>query len=152
MSLFHCTFFRIPPVGELKTVVPAREETSKISFRLSQQNPTNKNIEAAVQAKTNGRLTIDADDIIAAIEREVPPDHQQAFVPLFKRRPPSQLEAGKTRLGTDFKSYFPVQHQSVVANLLGEPASLPALESATTSHRGLGYHVNSEEATKDDLQ
>lgn len=66
------------------------------------------------QAKTNGRLTIDVDSIIAAIEKEIPPDHKtETFIPLFRRRP-QQPQESRPKLGNDFKKFFPLLHQPVL--------------------------------------
>jgi len=107
--------------------------------------------QSTVQAKTNGQLTIDADEIIAAIEKEIPPDYQkqQIFVPLFRRR----LAPDRPKLGTDFKTFFPVQHQPAL-NLMEDPGSLPALTNVVNTHRGFGYHEEEDKppAAIDDLR
>ena len=74
------------------------------------------NADLTPHAKTNGRLTIDADSIIAAIEKEVPPDYKtDAFVPLFQRRKPdSESTTNRPKLGNNFKTYFRSTHHQPI--------------------------------------
>jgi hypothetical protein len=55
-----------------------RKDDGKVSFKIGAVEKNNaKSVQSEMtQAKTNGRLTIDVDSIIAAIEKEVPPDHK----------------------------------------------------------------------------
>ena len=92
------------------------------------------------QAKTNGRLSIDVDSIIAAIEREVPPDHvskESHFVPLFKRRPQNSNGRLPT-LGNNFKEFFPPNHQAAPLDLQSSAPSPPP--AIVNTFRGFGYH------------
>jgi hypothetical protein len=97
----------------IKTEVFKKDE-GKVSFKIGTSDKNLKTGQEFTQAKTNGRLTIDVDSIIAAIEMEVPPDHKtETFVPLFRRRP-QQSNDSRPKLGNDFKKFFPLTHQPVL--------------------------------------
>ena len=92
--------------------------------------------------KTNGKPALNADTIIAAIEKEVPPDYKsEVFVPLFRRRP---LEnTGKPKLGVNFKTYFQPKYEPI----LQDPDSADATPLVIiNTHRGLGYQDKENEA------
>ncbi|KAK4025230.1 hypothetical protein OUZ56_014305 [Daphnia magna] len=111
-----------------------KKDEGKVSFKIG---TSERNLKASgtefTQAKTNGRLTIDVDSIIAAIEKEVPPDHKaETFVPLFRRRP-QQSQDSRPKLGNDFKKFFPLTHQPVLDL---EPASPTKV---VHTFKGLGF-------------
>ncbi|KAI9562558.1 hypothetical protein GHT06_010011 [Daphnia sinensis] len=111
-----------------------KKDEGKVSFKIG---TSERNLKASgtelTQAKTNGRLTIDVDSIIAAIEKEVPPDHKaEAFVPLFRRRL-QQSQDSRPKLGNDFKKFFPLTHQPVLDL---EPASPTKV---VHTFKGLGF-------------
>ncbi len=112
-----------------------RKDDGKVSFKIGAVEKNNaKSVQSEMtQAKTNGRLTIDVDSIIAAIEKEVPPDHKtETFVPLFRRRPQQE---SRPKLGNDFKKFFPPTHQPVL-DLEPGSASPPTI---VNTFKGLGY-------------
>lgn len=95
-------------------------------------------------SKTNSKPTIEADTIIAAIEKEVPPDYKsEVFVPLFRRRP---LEnSGKPKLGVNFKTYFQPKYEPILQDPDSAAADATPLVIVNT-HRGLGYQDKENEA------
>ena len=87
-----------------------------MSFKIGASERNLKTGPEFTQAKTNGRLTIDVDSIIAAIEMEVPPDHKtETFIPLFRRRP-QQSNDSRPKLGNDFKKFL--EHQVCETEIL----------------------------------
>lgn len=126
---------------------PQKEQVSKkdevkVSFKIMPSEKVTKNGPELPQAKTNGRLTIDVDSIIAAIEKEVPPDHKtETFVPLFRRRP-LQSNDSRPKLGNDFKSYFRPTHQPVL-DLEKDQPSPPAI---VNTFKGFGYEEKEKES------
>ena len=136
--------------GDIKTTEPSvaiKKEETKISFKLVDRSASSaltstKLTSENIHAKTNGKLTIDADSIIAAIEKEVPPDYKsEVFVPLFRRRP---LEnSGKPKLGVNFKTFFQPKREAI----LQEPQDSDAAPLViVNTHRGLGYQDKENEA------
>ena len=98
------------------------------------------------QAKTNGRLTIDVDSIIAAIEKEVPPDHKtETFIPLFRRR---QQQDTRPKLGNDFKKFFPPTHQPILDLELGSNSP----PTVVNTFKGLGYQEKEDTPTPTPVQ
>lgn len=117
-----------------------------MSFKISTVSERNaiKAVTELNQAKTNGRLTIDVDSIIAAIEKEVPPDYKtETFVPLFRRRP-APSEDSRPKLGNDFKKFFPLTHQPAL-DLEAVPSTPPP--AIVNTFKGLGYQEKEDSTT-----
>ncbi|XP_057368097.1 uncharacterized protein LOC130689103 [Daphnia carinata] len=131
-----------PTVEKANLADQKREDTykkdeGKVSFKIG---TSERSLKASgtelTQAKTNGRLTIDVDSIVAAIEKEVPPDHKtETFVPLFRRRPQQE---SRPKLGNDFKKFFPPTHQPVLDL---EPASPTKV---IHTFKGLGFQEKAD--------
>jgi len=126
-----------------------KREEAKISFKLFDRSTSSalncgKMISENNHSKTNGKLTIDVDTLIAAIEKEVPPDYKsEVFVPLFRRRP---LEnTGKPKLGVNFKTYFQPKYEPILQDPNVAATDASALVIVNT-HRGLGYQDKENEA------
>jgi hypothetical protein len=125
-----------------------KKEEGKVSFKIGASEKNLKTGPEFAQAKTNGRLTIDVDSIIAAIEMEVPPDHKtETFIPLFRRRP-QQSNDSRPKLGNDFKKFFPLTHQPVL-DLEVRPDS--PLKIVNT-FKGLGFQEKEETSISTPVQ
>jgi len=136
--------------GEAKITEPSsiiKKEETKISFKLLDRSSSSalncsRLLSESSLTKTNGKPALNADTIIAAIEKEVPPDYKsEVFVPLFRRRP---LEnTGKPKLGVNFKTYFQPKYEPI----LQDPDSADATPLVIiNTHRGLGYQDKENEA------